>query len=188
MDADDIRHPQKIEKQIQILETHPEIDVLGTNAYSINENSIVEGIRLKYTKGELLTKVSSFVHPTIMAKTDWFIANPYDIKIERIDDKELWFRTSKSYNFQILTEPLFFYREIGNDYYKKYFKGFKYLLYALKKHHYNVEFLKFGVKYSLTGLVYFLFNLFGKESILVNKRNAVRIDSQTIKEIIKKSQ
>ncbi|TRX29452.1 glycosyltransferase family 2 protein [Flavobacterium franklandianum] len=188
MDADDIMHPKKIEKQIQLLESHPEIDVLGTNAYSINENSIVEGIRLKFPKGEELSKVNTFIHPTIIAKTAWFIANPYDIKIERIDDKELWFRTHKKYNFQILTEPLFFYREFGNDYYKKYFKGFKYLLYALKKHHYNLDFLKFGIQYSIAGVVYCLFNLVGKESILVSRRNAINVDKLTIEEVLKKGQ
>jgi glycosyltransferase involved in cell wall biosynthesis len=185
MDADDIMHPEKIEKQIQMLESHPEIDVLGTNAYSINENSMVEGIRLKYLGDEELRKVDGFVHPTIMAKTDWFICNPYDIMIERIDDKELWFRTNKRFNFQILTEPLFFYREIGTDYYKKYFKGIRPFLYALNKHNYDIDFLKFGVKYCITGFVYFLFNIAGKETFLVNRRNEVRLSPVSIEVILK---
>ncbi|POY38093.1 glycosyl transferase family 2 [Flavobacterium alvei] len=186
MDADDIMHPNKIEKQLQILELHPEIDVLGTNAYSINEKSIIEGIRLKFPEGEELSTVDTFIHPTIVAKTAWFVANPYDIKIERIDDKELWFRTHKKYNFQILTEPLFFYREFGNDYYKKYFKGFKYMLYALRKHNYDLDLLQFGIKYSLAGVVYCLFNSVGKENILVNRRNAIKINKLTIAEVLKK--
>lgn len=188
MDADDIMHPQKIEKQMQILASHPEIDVLGTNAYSINEKSRVEGIRLKFEAGTELSKVDTFIHPTIIAATAWFIANPYDINIERIDDKELWFRTRNKYNFQILTAPLFFYREFGNDYYKKYFKGFKYLLYALKKHHYPIDFVKFGIKYSVAGVVYWLFNMVGKENILVSRRNAVPVDNLCVEDVLKNSQ
>lgn len=188
MDADDIMHPQKIEKQMQALASHPEIDVLGTNAYSINEKNRVEGIRLQFEEGEELSKVDTFIHPTIIAKTEWFIANPYDINIERIDDKELWYRTHKNYNFQILTAPLFFYREIGNNYYKKYFKGFKYLLYALKKHHYPADFLKFGIKYSLSGVVYWLYNMVGKETVLVNRRNVIKLNSLSIEEVLKNSQ
>jgi glycosyltransferase involved in cell wall biosynthesis len=187
MDADDIMHPEKIQKQMQILESHPEIDVLGTNSYSINENSMVEGIRLEFPPGVELCKVDTFIHPTIIAKTAWFIANPYDIKIERIDDKELWFRTHKKYNFQILTAPLFFYREFGNGYYKKYFKGFKYLVYALKKHHFNIELLKFGIQYSIAGVVYYLLNFVGKENIMVSRRNAINLNQLGIEEVIKNS-
>jgi len=187
MDADDIMHPEKIEKQIQLLESHPEIDVLGTNAYSINEDSRVEGIRFKFLDHQDLIKVDSFIHPTIIAKTAWFIANPYDINIERIDDKELWFRTHKKYNFQILTAPLLFYREFGNGYYKKYFKGFKYMLYALKKHHYNPVLLKFGIQYSIAGVVYYLLNLAGKEHLMVSRRNAIQFNELTIEEVLKNS-
>jgi glycosyltransferase involved in cell wall biosynthesis len=187
MDADDIMHPEKIEKQIQILESHPEIDVLGTNSYSINEDSMVEGIRLEFPIGIELSAVDTFIHPTIIAKTAWFIANPYDIKIERIDDKELWFRTNKSYNFQILTAPLFFYREFGNGYYKKYFKGFKHLVYALKKHHFDIQLLKFGIQYSIAGVVYYLLNLVGKEKIMVSRRNAIKFNQLSIEEVLKNS-
>jgi glycosyltransferase involved in cell wall biosynthesis len=186
MDADDIMHPEKIEKQIEILESHPEIDVLGTNAYSINETSKVEGIRLSYSKNEILSKVGGFIHPTIIAKKEWFINNPYDVKALRIEDAELWYRTSKNCNFQILTEPLFFYREFGNDYYKKYFKGFDSMFYALKKHNYEIKFIKFFLKYYIVGFVYFLYNLIGKEDVLVRKRNAIRLNNLSIDEVLKK--
>lgn len=188
MDADDIMHPDKIRKQIEVLESHPEINVLGTNAFSIDEKNTVNGVRMLYSKNEGLRKVNGFIHPTIIAKTQWFRDNPYDVNAVRIEDVELWFRTSDSYNFQVLTEPLFFYREIGTDYYKKYFKGVSPLFYVLKKHKYNVGLLKFGIKYCITGLVYFLFNIIGKESILVCNRNAVKMDNLTIAEVLKNSQ
>ena len=120
MDADDIMHPQRLQRQFEILENHPNIDVLGTNAYVIDENNLVFGIRYKNHVG--LSKVEHFIHPTIMGKKQWFLDNPYDEKAIRIEDAELWYRTKSFSNFMITNEPLLFYREFGNNYYKKYFQ------------------------------------------------------------------
>lgn len=186
MDADDIMHPEKIEKQLKVLESHPEIDVLGTNAYSIDENNLVQGLRFKYNKEIKLKTVNGFIHPTIIAKTDWFKNNQYDHKAERIEDTELWLRSFGKYNFQILTEPLFFYREIGENYYKKYFKGFTSTLYIIKKHNYKIKYLLFGAKHVVSGYIYYLFNIFKKENLLVNTRNEVKLINFKIEEIINK--
>jgi glycosyltransferase involved in cell wall biosynthesis len=185
MDADDIMHPEKIERQLNILESHPEIDVLGTNVYSLDENNLIKGIRLRYSDKEYLRMVKDFVHPTIAAKTEWFKNNPYDAKAIRFEDAELWFRLSGQYNFQILTMPLLFYREFGSDYYKKYFKAYNSLPYVLKKHHYDFGLLKYSSKYYVTGLVYFLFNLLDKEGFLVNNRNEIHLNKLTIEEVLK---
>lgn len=184
MDADDIMHPQKIQKQLEVLERFTDIDVLGTNAYSIDENSLIQGIRLNFSPSDSLKKVVSFIHPTIVAKTTWFLNNPYDVKAERIEDAELWFRTANRYNFQILAEPLFFYREFGKDYHKKYFKGFYPMFYVLNKYSYSFKLLKFAVLYYLAGSVYFLFNLLGKESVLIRKRNAIIISNKPINSVL----
>lgn len=186
MDADDIMHPEKLEIQLNILESHPEIDVLGTNVYSLDDNNLIKGMRLRYSDKENLRKVKDFVHPTIAAKTEWFKNNPYDAKAIRFEDAELWFRLSGQYNFQILTKPLLFYREYGSDYYKKYFKAYNSLPYVLKKHHYDFGLLKFVSKYYVKGVLYFLFNLLGKEEILVNNRNEIHLNKLVIEEVLKK--
>lgn len=185
MDADDIMHPDKIKKQLTVLEANPEIDVLGTNAYSIDENNSIQGIRLMYGSNKILERVRSFIHPTIVAKTAWFLDNPYDVKAIRVEDAELWFRTVGKYNFQIMTEPLFFYREFGNKYYKKYFKGFAPMLYVLQKYSYNLSLLKFVMKYYLSGAIYFCFYVFNGENYLINNRNAKKISNLTVSEVLK---
>lgn len=184
MDADDIMHPEKIAKQLEALESNPGIDVLGTNSYTIDENNLVQGLRFKYNNEIQLKKVNGFIHPTIIAKTDWFKNNPYDYKAGRIEDSELWIRTSSKYNFQVLTEPLFFYREIGENYYKKYLKGFIPIFYIIDKHHFKIGCVKFGVKYLLTGFIYYLFNIFKKENYLVRRRNAIKINDVKMEEFI----
>ena len=176
MDADDIMHPKRIEKQLEILQVNPEIDVLGTNAYSINEHNEVEGIRLAVDlENPVVIDCKSFIHPTIMAKTEWFRNNPYDVQAVRIEDFELWYRTREFSTFKVLTEPLFFYREFGDNYYKKYSLALKSKDYILSKHSKNVDFWKkyFKDKF-IKSKVYRLFDIFGLEKILINERNSMK--------------
>ena len=171
MDADDIMHPNRIARQVEILETHSEIDVLGTNAYIINDDNKVIGTRYPIDSEERLEQVKDFMQPTIMAKTEWFLTNPYDIEAIRLEDAELWYRTHSKYHFVRLNEPLLFYREVGNNYYKKYFlaqqsKAYifsKYPNESYWKHYFRANFLK--------GIVYRIAHIFGMEQWLVNRRN-----------------
>ncbi|SHK42310.1 glycosyltransferase family 2 protein [Epilithonimonas mollis] len=172
MDADDIMHPMRIEKQMEILKNNPEIDVLGCNVYSIDENNDVVGQRMAISNKDLI-EVKTFTHPTIIAKTEWFINNPYDVLALRVEDTELWMRTRDQYVFKATTEPLLFYREIGNKYYKKYFKGFPGIFYILRKHTFSLRYLLFSLKYFISSFVYFAYNLVGLEYLLVRGRNKV---------------
>ncbi len=173
MDADDIMHPYKIQRQIDTFIKFPDIDVLGTNAYAIDKDNFVIGIRFAQSKGELLRKVNSFIHPTIMAKTEWFKANPYDVKAERVEDLELWCRTFESYNFQMLTEPLFFYREFQGGYYKKYFFAQKSKNYLKQKYPNNKFWNKYFKNNYFKYLLYKFFNFFKQEGHLINRRNSI---------------
>ena len=59
MDADDIMLPARIERQLAVLKAHPEIDVLGTNAYIINDENAVTSTRYPITPKNTLTRVKS---------------------------------------------------------------------------------------------------------------------------------
>ena len=171
MDADDIMHSARIERQLAVLKAHPEIDVLGTNAYIINDENAVTSTRYPLTPKNTLTRVKSFIHPTIIAKKQWFLENPYDTKALRMEDAELWYRTHSKYHFVRLNEPLLFYREVGNNYYKKYFLAQQSKAYIFSKypdegywkHYFKANFLK--------GIVYRIAHIFGMEQWLVNRRN-----------------
>ena len=171
MDADDIMLPARIERQLAVLKAHPEIDVLGTNAYIINDENAVTSTRYPLTPKNTLTRVKSFIHPTIIAKKQWFLENPYDTKALRMEDAELWYRTHSKYHFVRLNEPLLFYREVGNNYYKKYFLAQQSKAYIFSKypdegywkHYFRANFLK--------GIVYRIAHIFGMEQWLVNRRN-----------------
>lgn len=173
MDADDIMHPERLEKQLATFREMPGIDVLGTNAFSIDENNDVVGIRINPEGKGVLIKVSGFIHPTVMARTDWFRKNPYDVMAVRIEDAELWMRTRDSSEFYCLTEPLLYYREIGDHYYKKYFKAFPSLLYILKTP--TGAKLKFVISYILASLRSYTYFFVGKEDKMILKRNQIQL-------------
>lgn len=176
MDADDIMHPKRLEKQIQVLQQHPNIDVLGTNAYTIDENNLVFGRRFNKTEG--LQKVESFIHPTIMAKKQWFLDNPYDEKAIRIEDIELWYRAKHHSDFMMVNEPLLFYREFGNNYFKKYFLANSSESHILKKYPKDRFWEDFFRLNKIKGSIYWFLNIIGKEQILINKRSEEVFDNK----------
>ncbi len=135
MDADDIMHIDRLKIQMRLLEENPEIEVLGTNAFVINENNKVFAIRGKFSNQFILQKVKSLIHPSITARTVWFKNNRYDEKFRnRSQDMELWFRVSNTSTLVCLSQPLLFYREIEADYAAKYRKGLKEMIYFLVKY------------------------------------------------------
>ena len=169
MDADDIMHPNRLETQLQILKDNPNIDVLGTNAYVIDENDLVFGMRYKENSG--LIKVEHFIHPTIMGKKQWFLDNPYDEEAIRIEDAELWYRTKSFSNFMMTNEPLLFYREFGSSYYKKYFLANSSAEHILNKYPNDNFWRNFFLLNKMKGSTYKLLNLLGKEQVLIDRRN-----------------
>ncbi|MDX9920206.1 MAG: glycosyltransferase family 2 protein [Paludibacter sp.] len=177
MDADDIMHPERIKKQVDILETNSKIDVLGTNAFSINENNMILGVKMKVDLDAYgLVDVKTFIHPTIMARTIWFRENCYDESAIRCEDAELWIRVNNQSTLKSYTEPLMFYREFGNGYYKKYFNstiGLKYIakkLFKTNKRAGIIYYFKGFVKHKLIGSLYLIMSLFNKESFLIRKQ------------------
>ena len=171
MDADDIMHSARIERQLAVLKAHPEIDVLGTNAYIINDENAVTSTRYPLTPKNTLTRVKSFIHPTIIAKKQWFLENPYDTKALRMEDAELWYRTHSKYHFVRLNEPLLFYREVGNSYYKKYFLAQQSKAYIFSKYPNESYWKQYFRANFLKGIVYRIAHIFGMEQWLVNRRN-----------------
>ena len=179
MDGDDIMHPQRIEKQVEYMESHPDVNVLGTAAYVINDSNDIIGV----TKPWLITPrrtedifiVGSFVHPSVMARKEWFVANPYDPSFRRMQDLELWIRTLPFSSFNSMKSPLLFYRAVEKNVTQKYLSTQKYS----RGFYYNVLIkrrkdiylgLKLYFKTYLKAFVYLLMSYMGKTDSLVKKR------------------
>jgi len=170
MDADDIMHPERIEKQLGILESNQEIDVLGTNAYSIDSNNEIRGVRYEIHAPFELEKCSGFIHPSITGRTSWFQNNPYDEGLERAQDSELWHRTRLFSRFYRYNEPLLYYREVSNGYYKKYNIQLKTYSHSIMKDPTLNLFKKFLLTATKMMVYYFMFSI-GKEEKLIARRS-----------------
>jgi len=116
MDADDIMHPERLEKQAEALCDAPRNTVVGTACISIDANSQVIGMRRAQLRKEIGYRARhSFHQPSVAASRSWFLANPYSEEpiYRRAQDAELWCRTSPHSEFRWIQRPLQFYREMG---------------------------------------------------------------------------
>lgn len=175
-DADDIMIPTRIEKQMQYLLENPDIDIVATSIYTIDENNIPKGKRdinpILKTFDNIIKK--KFVtHPTILGKTLWFQKFMYR-SLHRAEDLDLWVRSFENSNFYRIQEPLYIYRE-GNVNILNYInsaKTFKRILKLYGPKYYNkLQILNILINTNIKILLYILFGFLNLQYILTNKRN-----------------
>jgi glycosyltransferase involved in cell wall biosynthesis len=114
MDADDLMHPERIERQVRFLRENPDVDLVDTATFTVDDDLTLLGIRGDRpldARPEAVLRNGLLVHPTVMGRTEWFRRNPYDPVYVRAEDRELWSRICATTRFGRLCEPLFFYRE-----------------------------------------------------------------------------
>lgn len=116
MDADDICHPERFEKQVKFLKMHPEISVVGTWIAEFEEtvDNIKSYRKLPATHEELLPfakKRCPLNHPTVMYRRKHIIqAGNYD-KFKNQQDYHLWSRLlTKGYKLSNIPESLLYMR------------------------------------------------------------------------------
>lgn len=122
IDADDRAHPERLEKQVSFLETHPDVAVVGCLVEGFPEGDVGEGFRLYLEwlnrlvtpdaiARELFVE-SPLVHPSVMIRRSW---------LERVggyqdhnwpEDYDLWLRMHLAgARFAKVPEVLFSWRE-----------------------------------------------------------------------------
>lgn len=119
MDADDIMHPNRIEQQLSFLIENKDYDLVSSGIVTINDDNEVYGYRSVnevYTSFEEVKKSYNIVHPSILARKEWYLRNNYDTNYPRSEDYELWCRaiSNKDLKLAVLPDLLYYYREEGN--------------------------------------------------------------------------
>lgn len=141
MDADDIMSPQRLEKQLNILNNYSHIDLVTCGNYSLSNSGEVKGVRwhksTSISLNDLLNKKGSGVlHAAILARKQWYMRNHYNESLKTAQDYELWVRASSKndFNIYLMQEPLYYYREEGNVSLEKLLRAYSIERLLLKKY------------------------------------------------------
>lgn len=127
MDADDISLPDRLRKEVQFLETHPEYAWVGSNAKIFEHENIWGTLVMAEEPNQYnFLPFSPFIHPSVMFRRELFeTGSAYKVSQEtlRCEDYELFLRLYqqglRGYNLQ---EVLFLYRQDVSSYKKRTFK------------------------------------------------------------------
>ena len=117
LDADDLVHPKRFEKQIKFLVDNPEIDVVGSAIQEFGNSSLER----YYPKSEIAVFLRSthstvVAHPSLMAKTCIMSQFKYDKSYDGVEDHELWCRMLvNDVHITNLTDILTYYRVHQNQ-------------------------------------------------------------------------
>lgn len=113
MDADDIMHPARLARQVEYFQEHPDVDLVATASWIINEQTVVLGANtdpgIPRTLSGYLGR-TPFCHPSVMFTTEWSKKFPYCTDFPRAEDKELWLRSARASTFARIPDELMFYR------------------------------------------------------------------------------
>lgn len=120
MDADDVALPDRLDKQVAFLDAHPEVGMVGTAYYEIDQVGKVVGLRSHPTSdGELrktLIRFNPFFHSSVMLRGSVFSrVGVYAETAYAAQDYELWFRVAGAFQLANLSEPLVMRRYDGQN-------------------------------------------------------------------------
>jgi len=109
MDADDVCHPQRFEKQVEFLSTHPNYILCGTWAKIINNSNEITGRIKRIDRHELLKAnllfTTPFIHPSVMFNAELLKNERYSATALHCEDLELWLRLASNTNNHFATIP-----------------------------------------------------------------------------------
>lgn len=117
LDADDLWHPTKLEKQVQVFNDRPEVGLVYTWVSTINEKGSFTGrIFTGEKEGSVWQSlfVSNFIvsGSTAIVRRDCLaILGGFDETVAIVEDWEMWLRIATRYSFALIREPLVYNRK-----------------------------------------------------------------------------
>lgn len=118
MDADDISKPERFQKQVEFLETHPEVSLVGAQINFINENNEIIGEKkAALENNKIINNMTSSIqlfHPVIMFRNNQNIK--YREKFLYCEDYDLYLNLiTQEKKLANINEKLLDYRILNNS-------------------------------------------------------------------------
>lgn len=128
LDSDDIWLPEKLSKQIEFLKMHPSVGLVHTDAFyqtgATGERKTLSHPRFRYIgncDNELFI-ANAIATPSVLVRRNCFeLTGVFDETIigGRVEDRDMWLRIAKEFEFGYLPEPLVVVRvhdtNVSND-------------------------------------------------------------------------
>jgi len=115
MDADDLAFPERLARQLEFLERHPGVAVVGSAVVRIDgegheiKRNVCPSSHAEIVKA--LEEYTPFTHPSVMLRAEALLAvGGYRAAYRAAEDYDLWVRLSERYELANLPEPLLHYR------------------------------------------------------------------------------
>lgn len=117
VDADDWIYPFKLEQQVQIMQTYPEIAVVSTGMVIVDSGNNLLGVRRVY-EGDFIIhpplkrpQSLPIAHAPSMIRVEVAKTAGYDPSFRRTEDAEFLLRILLEHSYAIMGEPLYAYSE-----------------------------------------------------------------------------
>jgi GT2 family glycosyltransferase len=115
LDADDVSIPGRLQAQVEFMNAHPEVVLLGGQALLVNESGVdFATARYPLEDGELRTALATgnpFVHSAVAISRRAFEAvGGYRENLDHAEDLDLWLRLAEQGKLANLPQPVVKYR------------------------------------------------------------------------------
>ena len=145
LDSDDIWLPEKLEKQVELMESNVEMALSYVLFSKLHQNGIIKGefpypthrvqgnvFRNLYMQN-VIANSGAMVRASVLKEVGLFDENP---KLVSVEDAELWLRISRTRNVGLVDkDTLLIYRVGGNNiYYRKLYKKHQRRMYLAMKY------------------------------------------------------
>jgi hypothetical protein len=115
MDVDDVCYPERLARQIGLLESRPDLDLVSCGAIVFHGDGRAVGcFRVETDHSRIIARSGSgfyFPHPTWCGRAEWFRQNPYDERMLKAQDQELLLRSMATSCFGAVEGILLGYRQ-----------------------------------------------------------------------------
>lgn len=186
MDADDLMSPLRLERQLDVLVSRPDIDLVTTGLCSLSNHYEPLGTRCVssshfITPDGLLGSKSGIVHAAVTGRRGWFLRNPYNENLSRGEDTNLWVRAFSLEDLKVyfLREPYYYYREDGSvskDIILAAYRDTRYTILNDAKHHFSIgSRLRALTASAVKSLSVRLLDRMGRLDVIRNRRNSFAI-------------
>lgn len=112
LDADDVCLPERFEKQVEYLDEHPNVSLVYSDRYNINENEEIQGIFNSRPHDNFIILQQNYIsRSVVMHKKECLDkVGLFDESITGSDDWDMWIRISEKFEMSYINKPLVKYR------------------------------------------------------------------------------